>query len=105
MQIFKNISNTPAGGEINHSVNATFDEDGNLNTSGVHHYEIDQTSGDTKVTIEVTDIITYPNAKIVTNYEYEQRRQDRIRQIRILDPRYKDTFIDEYIKLMNETAI
>ena len=31
MQIFKNISNTPKGGEINHSVNATFDDDGNLN--------------------------------------------------------------------------
>ena len=31
MQIFQNISNTPAGGEINHSVNAKFDEDGNLN--------------------------------------------------------------------------
>ena len=31
MQIFKNISNTPKGGEINHSVNANFDEDGNLN--------------------------------------------------------------------------
>ena len=81
------------------------DTDGNLNTSGVHHYEIDQTSGDTKVTIEVTDIITYPNAKIVTNYEYEQRRQDGIREIRLLDPQYKDIFIDEYKNLMKESNI
>ena len=92
--------------QFNSYINQKYvDTDGNLNTSGVHHYEIDQTSGDTKVTIEVTDIITYPNAKIVTNYEYEQRRQDRIRQIRLLDPRYKDTFVDEYKKLMNETSI
>ena len=31
MQIFKNISTAPKGGEINHAVNAKFDEDGNLN--------------------------------------------------------------------------
>ena len=31
MQIFKNISTTPKGGKINHSVNAKFDEHGNLN--------------------------------------------------------------------------
>ena len=81
------------------------DADGNSNASGIHHYEIDQTSGDTKVTIEVTDIITYPNASIVTNYEYELRRQDQIREIRLLDPQYKNTFIDEYKKLMKESII
>ena len=81
------------------------DADGNPNMSGVHHYEIDQTSGDTKVTIEVTDLTTYPSASTVTNYEYEQRRQDRIREIRLLDPRYKDLFVDEYENLMKESDI
>ena len=81
------------------------DTDGNPNTSGVHHYEINQTSGDTKVTIEVTDLTNYPNALTVTNYEYEQRRQDRIREIRLLDPQYKDIFIDEYKNLMKESNI
>jgi len=81
------------------------DADGNPNMSGVHHYEIDQTSGDTKVTIEVTDLTTYPSASTVTNYEYEQRRQDRIREIRLLDPRYKDMFVDEYENLMKESDI
>ena len=81
------------------------DADGNPNTSGVHHYEINQTSGDTKVTIEVTDLTNYPNALTVTNYEYEQRRQDRIREIRLLDPQYKDIFIDEYKNLMKESNI
>ena len=81
------------------------DADGNPDMSGVHHYEIDQTSGDTKVTIEVTDLTTYPSASTVTNYEYEQRRQDRIREIRLLDPRYKDLFVDEYENLMKESDI
>jgi len=76
-----------------------------VNTDSVHHYEITQTSGDTKKTIEVTDIITYPNALIVTNYEYEQRRQDKLRQIRLLDPQYKDIFVDEYKNLMKESNI
>ena len=81
------------------------DADGNPDSSGVHHYEINQTSGDTKVTIEVTDLTTYPNALTVTNYEYEQRRQDGIREIRLLDPQYKDIFIDEYKNLMKESNI
>jgi len=81
------------------------DSDGNPDTSGVHHYEIEQTSGDTKVTIEVTDLITYPNASTVTNYDYEQRRQDKIREIRLLDPQYKDVFIEEYKNLMKESDI
>ena len=29
--------------------------------SGVHHYEIEQTSGNTKTKIEVTDLTNYPN--------------------------------------------
>ena len=81
------------------------DADGNPDTSAVHHYEIDQTSGDTTVTIEVTDLTTYPNASTVTNYEYEQRRQDEIREIRLLDPQYKDIFIDEYKNLMKESNV
>jgi len=81
------------------------DADGNPNTGGVHHYEINQTSGDTKTTIEVTDLTNYPNALTVTNFEYEQLRQDKIREIRLLDPRYKDLFIDEYQNLMKESNI
>jgi len=81
------------------------DSDGNPDTSGVHHYEIEQTSGDTKVAIEVTDLITYPNASTVTNYDYEQRRQDKIREIRLLDPQYKDVFVEEYKNLMKESDI
>ena len=92
--------------QFNSYINQKYvDADGNLNTNGVHHYEINQTSGDTSTTIEVTDILTYPTALTVTNYEYEQRRQDRIRKIRLLDPKYKDIFVDEYENLMKESDI
>ena len=95
-----------AGAQFNSYLNQKYvDADGNPNTGGVHHYEINQTSGDTKTTIEVTDLTNYPNALVVTNFEYEQLRQDKIREIRLLDPRYKDLFIDEYQNLMKESNI
>jgi len=95
-----------AGAQFNSYLNQKYvDADGNPNTGGVHHYEINQTSGDTKTTIEVTDLTNYPNALTVTNFEYEQLRQDKIREIRLLDPRYKDLFIDEYQNLMKESNI
>jgi len=95
-----------SGAQFNSYLNQKYvDADGNPNTDGVHHYEINQTSGDTKTTIEVTDLTNYPNALTVTNFEYEQLRQDKIREIRLLDPRYKDLFIDEYQNLMKESNI
>ena len=75
------------------------------NTDGVHHYEIEQQSGDTTTKIEVTDLINYPSASTVTNYEYEQKRQDELREIRLLDPQYIKDFVREYKLLMNESSI
>ena len=92
--------------QFNSYINQKYvDSDGNPNPSGVHHYEIEQTSGNTKTKIEVTDLINYPNALTVTNYEYEQRRQDDLRKIRLLDPRFRDQFVEEYENLMRETSI
>ena len=34
-----------------------------VDPSGVHHYEIEQTSGNTKTKIEVTDLTNYPNGQ------------------------------------------
>ena len=92
--------------QFNSYINQKYvDSDGNPDSSGTHHYEIDQTSGKTSVTIEVTGTTNYPDASIVTNYEYEQRRQDKIRQIRLLDPKYIPSFVEEYKNLMNESTI
>ena len=81
------------------------DSDGNSTASEVHHYEIEQESGSTKTKIEVTDLTNYPTASTVTNYEYEQRRQDELREIRLLDPEYVDDFVKEYKVLMDESSI
>ena len=81
------------------------DSDGNSTASEVHHYEIEQESGNTKTKIEVTDLTNYPTASTVTNYEYEQRRQDELREIRLLDPEYVKDFVREYKSLMNESSV
>jgi len=81
--------------------------------NGVHHYEIAQSSGDTTKKIEVYansalytgDTDFYSNATTVTNIEYEDNRQDELRKIRLLDPKFVSQFVEEYENLMKETII
>ena len=78
------------------------------NPDGIHHYETTQTSGDTKVKIEVINDVdedAYTGLTPITNREYEEQEQDKKRQIRLLDPSFVEQFIDEYKKLIGETAI
>ena len=73
------------------------------NIDAVHHYETTETSGDTTLKIDVGTVNTdYPSATAITNYEYEVAREDEKRQIRLLDPRYIDQFIEEFERLMEE---
>ena len=81
--------------------------------NGVHHYEIAQSSGDTTKKIEVYassalysgDNDFYGTATTITNIEYEENRQDELRQIRLLDPKYVSQFVEEYENLMKESII
>ena len=78
------------------------------NPDAIHHYETTQTSGDTKVKIEVFnefDDDAYTGLTPITNREYEEQQQDQRRKIRLLDPSFVEQFIDEYQKLIGETAI
>ena len=78
------------------------------NPDGIHHYETTQTSGDTKVKIEVfneVDDDAYTGLTPITNREYEENEQDKRRQIRLLDPSFIEQFTEEYQKLIGETAI
>ena len=83
------------------------------NPDGGHHYEISQESGDTSTKIEVYanealytgDTDFYNSATTITNREYEEREQDKKRQIRLLDPRYVDEFVDEFEELIGESII
>ena len=75
-----------------------------------HHYEIAQDSGDTTVKIWVendadTDAYTSTAITRITNYEYEQKEQDRKRQIQLLDPTYVSMFINEFNDKMGESII
>ena len=76
------------------------------NPDGTHHYEITQTSGDTKVTINIgSDNTSHGDATLVTNYEYEVSRQDTLRKIRLLDPVYVDQFVEEFEKLIGASVL
>ena len=87
--------------------------DGTSGADDTHHFELAQTSGDTSVKVEVYNNLAlyggdqdfYSNATPVTNYEYEERLQDERRKIRLLDPRYVNTFVEEFKSLMKETII
>ena len=78
------------------------------NPDAIHHYETTQTSGDTKVKVEVFDEVdddAYTGLTPITNREFEEQEQDKRRKIRLLDPSFVEQFIDEYKKLIGETAI
>ena len=77
------------------------------NVDAVHHYEINQVSGDTNVKINIgtsnvdTDGNTIADATLVTNREYEEEKQDVLRKIRLLDPIYLDQFVTEFTNLIS----
>ena len=76
------------------------------NPSATHHYEIAQSSGKTTVKIDIGTANTdYPTATIITNYEYEEKEQDRRRKIRLLEPSFIDDFVAEFKDLINESII
>jgi hypothetical protein len=79
------------------------------NVDAIHHYEINQVSGDTtkKIDIGLTNIDidgnTIADATIVTNREYEMIKQDIIRKIQLLDPQYLEQFVEEFEALVSNT--
>jgi len=75
------------------------------NIDSTHHYEIDQTSGpstsrDNSHTIEVNS--DADGATAITNREYEQREQDKLRQIRLLNKQYLNAFVEEFERLITD---
>ena len=73
---------------------------------GLHHYEITQTSGDTTVTIDIgTDNTEHSGATTITNREFEEKRQDTLREIRLLDPAYVDQFVEEFENLIGASVL
>jgi hypothetical protein len=74
----------------------------------IHHYEITKSSGsatgqgpnDYSHLVEVNS--DTDNASSISNREYEEREQDKSRQIKLLDKRYLNAFIEEFNALIAE---
>ena len=75
------------------------------NIDATHHYEISQTSGpttsrDSSHLVEVNSDAS--GATAITNREFEQREQDKLRQIRLLDQKYLPSFVEEFTRLITD---
>ena len=79
------------------------DKYGAGNEDAVHHYEITQTSGPTS-SRDYSHMVECnsdeDNPTIISNRDYEQRKQDEYRQIRLLDKRYLGVFTEEFDNLI-----
>lgn len=76
--------------------------------NAVHHYEIYQTSGDTAIKIDIgQDRTGYADNDIftITNREFEEDKQDELRQIWLLDPQYLSEFVEQFQARMNESIL
>jgi len=81
------------------------DKYGAGNEDAVHHYEKTQDSGptssrDNSHLVECNE--DDDNPAIITNRQYEQRKQDEYRQIQLLDKRFLGAFVDEFEDLIKE---
>ena len=82
------------------------DKYGAGNEDAVHHYENTQASGKTSSSgpndfshkVEVNSDDGDPD--IITNRQYEQRKQDEYRQIRLLDKKFLGVFVEEFENLI-----
>jgi hypothetical protein len=68
------------------------------NPDGIHHYEINATSGDTTTKLIVSS--DTDGALPVTNYEHEETLNDSKRNIRLLDRTYITQFVEEFSGLI-----
>ena len=79
------------------------DKYGAGNEDAVHHYEITQTSGPT-TSRDYSHMVECnsdaDNPTIISNRDYEQRKQDEYRQIRLLDKKYLGIFTEEFDNLI-----
>ena len=82
------------------------DKYGSGSVDATHHYEKSQDNGPTSSSgpndfsykVECNSDDGDPD--IITNRQYEQRKQDEYRQIRLLDKRYLDDFVEEFDNLI-----
>ena len=81
------------------------DKYGSGSEDAVHHYELAQTSGattsrDDSHMLEVNS--DTDDATSISNRQYEERIQDKNRQIKLLDRRYLSQFVEEFFALIRK---
>jgi len=80
------------------------DKYGAGNEDAVHHYEKTQDSGPTSSS-DFSHLVECNEGDegfgIISNRDYEYRKQDEYRQIRILDKRFLDSFLEEFDNLIS----
>ena len=79
------------------------DKYGAGNEDAVHHYEKTQDSGPTS-SRDFSHLVECNEGDegfgIISNRDYEYRKQDEYRQIRLLDPKFIGTFVEEFENLI-----
>ena len=81
------------------------DKYGKGSEDAIHHYELAQTSGattsrDDSHMLEVNS--DTDDATSISNRQYEERIQDKNRQIKLLDRRYLSQFVEEFFALIRK---
>jgi|TARA_B100000214_G_scaffold328050_1_gene266954 hypothetical protein len=95
-----NITDAYYGWPMGYAEFETFLKDKYTNPEAIHHHEKPQSSGNTETMIEC--ISSDSGAVSISNREYEQRLQNDMSEIKLLDPGFLPTFLDEFDKLMSE---
>jgi len=70
--------------------------------SGIHHYEIAQSSGSTRIMIWVESTVV--GATAVTNMEHERTLNDDRAKIKILSPIYLQVFVEQFNRLLKNSS-
>ena len=104
-----NITDRYYGWPLNFAQFAEYltDKYGAGNEDDIHHYEVTQDSGrtsgkgpsDYSHKVEVNS--DTDNASSISNREYEEREQDKKRQIQLLDQKYLNDFLTEFDNLIS----
>ena len=99
-----NITDRFYGWPLDFSQFELFIYDKYTNPDGIHHYELAQSSGPTTSSdyshlIEVNS--DEVGASSVSNREYEQRLNDKKRQIKLMNPGFLGMFVEEFTSLLN----
>ena len=105
--LLNNITDRYYGWPLGDSEFETYVTNKYVEPGAIHHYEVTQSSGRTTSNgpddyshrIEVNSDAS--GAQSVSNYEYERRIQDQLRQIKLLNPDYLPAFEKEFNKLIS----